>query len=91
MALTKETVVDKIEVLEMGQVQVRAATRIKEDGVQLSQAYSRHVLAPSTKVSGSWTDTDISGEDARVQAIATATWTSAVKTAYQELMDANEL
>ena len=38
-----------------------------------------------------WADTDISGEDARVQAIATATWTSAVKTAYQELIDANEL
>ena len=91
MALTKETVVDKIEVLEMGQVQVRAATRIKEDGVQLSQAYSRHVLAPSVKISGSWTDTDISGEDAKVQAIANATWTSAVKTAYQDMIDAQAL
>ena len=89
MALTKETVVDKIEVLEMGQVQVRTATRILEDGVQLSQSYHRHVVEPSTKVSGSWADTDISGEDARVQAIATATWTSAVKTAYQEMIDAN--
>jgi len=91
MALTKETVVDKIEVLEMGQVQVRTATRILEDGVQLSQAYSRHVLAPSTKTDGSWGDTDISGEDARVQAIANATWTAAVKTAYQEMIDAQEL
>ena len=91
MALTKETVVDKIEVLEMGQVQVRTATRILEDGVQLSQAYHRHVVEPSTKVSGSWADTDISLEDARVQAVATATWTSAVKTAYQEMMDAQEL
>ena len=90
MALTKETVVDKIEVLEMGQVQVRTATRVKEDGTQLSQAYSRHVLAPSVKISGSWGDTDISGEDARVQAIATATWTAEVKTAYQEQQDANE-
>ena len=87
MALTKETIVDKIEVLEMGQVQVRTATRIKEDGVQLSQAYSRHILVPSTKASGSWADTDISGEDARVQAVATATWTSAVKTAWQEDWD----
>ena len=91
MALTKEIVVDKIEVLEMGQLQVRAATRIKEDGVQLSQSFHRHVVEPSTKASGSWADTDISGEDARVQAIANATWTAEVKTAYQEQQDANEL
>ena len=91
MALTKETVVDKIEVLEMGQVQVRAATRIMEDGVQLSQSYHRHVLSPSIKTGDTWGDTDISGEDAEVQAIANAKWTAAVKTAYQEMMDANEL
>ena len=91
MALTKETVVDKIEVLEMGQVQVRTATRVLEDGVQLSQSYSRHVLAPSVKSGDTWGDTDISLEDARVQAVATATWTSAVKTAYQNMVDANEL
>ena len=91
MALTKETVVDKIEVLEMGQVQVRTATRILEDGVQLSQSYHRHVVEPSIKTDGSWADTDISGEDARVQAVATATWTSAVKTAWQEDWDAQAL
>jgi K+-transporting ATPase c subunit len=91
MALTKETVVDKIEVLEMGQVQVRTATRVLEDGVQLSSSFHRHVIEPSTKASGSWADTDISGEDARVQAIANATWTSAVKTAYQEMVDAQAL
>ena len=88
MALTKETVVDKIEVLEMGQVQVRTATRVLEDGVQLSQSYHRHFLEPSMKIDGSWADTDISGEDARVQSVATATWTSAVKTAWQEDWDA---
>jgi hypothetical protein len=88
MALTKETVVDKIEVMEMGQVQVRTATRVMEDGTQLSSSYHRHVLSPSTKNGDTWADTDISGEDARVQAIATATWTSAVKTAYQEMVDA---
>ena len=88
MALTKETIVDKIEVLEMGQVQVRTATRILEDGVQLSQSYHRHSIAPSDNSSGSWADTDISGEDSRVQAIANATWTAAVKTAYQEMIDA---
>ena len=91
MALTKETVVDKIEVLEMGQVQVRTATRVMEDGAVLSSSFHRHVVEPSTKASGSWADTDISGEDARVQAVATATWTSEVKTAYQAMMDANEL
>ena len=90
MALTKETVVDKIEVLELGQLQVRTATRVKEDGVQLSQSFHRHVVVPSVKTDGSWGDTDISGEDARVQAVATATWTAAVKTAWQEKMDAEE-
>ena len=90
MALTKETVVDKIEVLEMGQVQVRTATRILEDGVVLRSSYHRHVLDPSIKTDGSWGDTDISGEDARVQAIATATWTAEVKTAYQDMIDASE-
>ena len=91
MALTKEIIVDKIEVLEKGQVQVRTATRVLEDGTQLSSSFHRHVLAPSTKTDGSWGDTDISGEDARVQAIANATWTAEVKTAYQEQQDANEL
>lgn len=103
MALTKETVVDKIEVLEMGQVQVRTATKIMEDGVQLSSSFHRHVVEPSTKggevkdaegnitTPATWGDTDISGEDARVQAIATATWTSAVKTAYQEMVDAQAI
>jgi len=91
MALTKEIVVDKIEVLEMGQVQVRTATRVMEDGAVLSSSFHRHVVMPSTKTDGSWADTDISGEDARVQAVATATWTSEVKTAYQEMIDAQAL
>jgi len=91
MALTKETVIDRIEVGEDSQLQIRTATRVLEDGVVLSSSYHRHVLAPSTKASGSWADTDISGEDARVQAVANATWTDSVKTAYQEMMDANSL
>ena len=88
MALAKEIVVDKIEVQEKGEIQVRTVTRIKEDGVVLSSSFHRHVVQPSNKVDGSWVDTVISGEDARVQAIATATWTDAVKTAWQEFMDA---
>ena len=89
MALTKEIVVDKIEVLEMGELQVRTATKVLEDGVQLSSSFHRHVLEPSTKTGDTWGDTDISGEDARVQAVATATWTAEVKTAYQNMIDAN--
>ena len=91
MALTKTTIVDKIEVMEMGQVQVRTATRVMEDGAVLSSSFHRHVVEPSTKTGDTWADTDISGEDARVQAIATATWTSAVKTAYQEMIDAQAI
>ena len=90
MAITKETVVDKIEVLEMGQVQVRTATKIMEDGNELNRSFHRHVVVPSVKSDDTWGDTDISSEDARVQAICTATWTDAVKTAYQEMIDAQE-
>jgi len=79
MALTKEIVVDKIEVLEKGQIQVRAATRVLEDGVALSSSFHRHVLAPGD---------DLSGQDAKVSAIATATWTDDVIAAYQDSQDA---
>jgi len=81
MALTKETVVDKIEVLEMGQVQVRTATRVLEDGVALSSSFHRHVLAPGD---------DLSEQDAKVSAIVTATWTPEVVTAYEEMVAAQE-
>jgi len=91
VALTKETVVDKIEVMEMGQVQVRTATRVMEDGAVLSSSFHRHVVVPSVKSGDTWGDTDISGEDARVQAVANATWTDSVKTAYQEMVDAQAL
>jgi len=85
--ITKEIVVDKIEVLEMGQVQVRTATVIKEDSKELTRSFHRHVLAPRTKTDDTWGDTDISGEDAKVQAIANATWTDDVKSAYETLID----
>jgi hypothetical protein len=88
MALTKEVVVDKIEVLEKGQIQVRTATRVLEDGVVLSSSFHRHVIVPSVKTDDTWSDTDISGEAANVQAIATAAWTAEVKTAYQTMVDA---
>ena len=88
MAITKEIVVDKIEVLEMGSVQIRAATVIKEDGNELTRSFHRHVLQPSVKDDNTWKDTDISGENAKVQAVCNAVWTNEVKTAYQEMMDA---
>ena len=87
MAITKTTIADKIETLENGMVQVRIATVIKEGGTELTRTFHRHVLAPSTK-GDTWGDTDISGEDSRVQAICNAVWTNAVKTAYQEAQDA---
>jgi hypothetical protein len=94
MAIIKEDIADKIETLEDGQVQVRTATVIKEGTVasgytELTRTFHRHVLAPSTKTDDTWGDTDISGEDVRVQAICNAVWTSAVKTAFQEASDAN--
>ena len=88
MAITKEIVVDKIEVLEMGQVQVRTATKIMEDGKELNRTFHRHVLEPSVKNGDTWENADISSEDARDQAICNATWTDEVKTAYQEMRDA---
>ena len=90
MAITKTTVADKIETLENGIVQVRTATIIKEDGTELTRSFHRNILVPSTKTGDTWGDTDISGEEARVQAICNAVWTSAVKTAYQEAQDALE-
>ncbi len=89
MAITKETIADKIETLEDGVVQVRTATVIKEGGTELTRTFHRHVLAPSTKTGDTWGATDISSEDARVQLICNAVWTSAVKTAYQEQQDAS--
>ena len=89
MAITKETIVDKIEVLEMGQVHVRSATKIMEDGNELTRNFHRHVLEPSVKNGDAWEDTDISGEDAKVQAICNVAWTDEVKTAYQEMRDKN--
>ena len=89
MAITKETVADKIETLENGIIQVRTATVLKEDGVELTRSFHRHILHPSTKIGDTWSDTDISEEDDRVKAICNAVWTDAVKTAFQNSMDAS--
>ena len=77
MALTKTTKNDKIEVLQLAAgypvVQVRTATIIAEDGVEISRTFHRHVLTPHA---------DLSGEDADVAAIASAVFTDEAKTAY---------
>jgi phage host-nuclease inhibitor protein Gam len=83
MALTETQVEDKIEVVgDYKHVQVRTATVIARDGVEISRSFQRHTLAPNE---------DISGQSTEVQAICNAVWTDAVKTAYQTAMDAAEI
>ena len=65
MALSKETVIDKIEVLESKAIQVRSAIRVLEDGEVLSQSYHRHVIEQGA---------DLTNEDPKVVAIANAVW-----------------
>lgn len=72
--LEKIEIVDRIEVIENGCIQVRTKTAIKENGVEISSKFHRHVVVPGE---------DYSSEDARVQAICAATHTAAVVTAYQ--------
>jgi hypothetical protein len=74
MSLTKTTVVDQITVQENGTVLYREATRIMEDGNQISQTYHRSSLAPAQ---------DLTGVPANVVAICNTVWTPAVVAAYQ--------
>ena len=90
MALTKTFEYDCDVRGEHKHVQVRKATIVKDDDVEISRTYHRHVLHCRDKSSGSWADTDISGEDATVQAVCNAVWTSAVKSAYETFMDSQE-
>ena len=71
--LEKVISVDLIEVVENGCIQVRTKTAIKEDGIEISSKFHRHVVAPGA---------DVSGEDAKVQAIATSIHTPEVVAAY---------
>jgi hypothetical protein len=88
MAITKTIEIPKIEVVASWNIQVATDTVIKEDDVVIGRSRHRHVLVPFTSSKdedGKWThtDTDISGEDASVQAIANAAWTDAVKASYK--------
>ena len=80
MALSKTVAVDRLEVLEHGQVQARTATIVSEDGVELSRAFHRHVLEPGD---------DTSGEAQRVQDVAAATWTAQVVADWDAWVAAN--
>ena len=82
MALTKETVVDQITVTENGIVLYREATRIMEDGEQLSQTYHRTSLTPAQ---------DLTGQPANVVAICNVAWTPEVVAAYQAQVAKNAL
>ena len=83
MALEKLIIEDKIEIVgEFKNVQVRTATVIKEDGVELNRSFHRHALNCLD---------DISEQSAEVQAICNAVWTDELKASYQEFLDSREL
>ena len=87
MALTETQENDKIEVVNKWNVGVRSATIIKKDGVELTRTFHRKVIVPGTlDSSNNLVDTDISGEDADVQAIANAAWTTQVKADYKTFL-----
>ena len=89
MALTEANIDDKIEVVgDHKHVQVRTARVIYDSGSEISRSFSRRVLQCSTKLGGTWSNTDISGESTEIQGICNAVWTDAVRTAYQTAMDA---
>jgi hypothetical protein len=74
MALTKQTITDKIEIVgQFNALQIRQAKQILEDGEVISSSFHRYVLQP---------DADVSAEDAKIQAVAAAVWTDEVKAAY---------
>ena len=82
MALEKVISVDLIEVVESGVVQVRTKTAVKEDGVEISSKFHRHVVVPGA---------DYSAEDAKVQAICASIHTNEVIAAYQALAQAPQI
>jgi hypothetical protein len=83
MALTETKKVDQIELVENGSIQIRTATIIQKEGIELTRTYHRHVKHPGE---------DVSNEDSKVQAIANAIWTEDVIAAYQaQIRNSNAL
>ena len=93
MALSESIEYDKIEVVgQYKAVQVREATVIKKDGVELTRSFRRYVLDPGTlDASDNLVDTDLSGQPAEVSAIATAAWTTDVKAAWKAKLIADKI
>lgn len=81
MALTETKVIDKIEVVENGSVQIREVTRIMKDNAEIAHSYHRWVFAPGS---------DVSEMPANVQAICNAAWTPEVIAAYEAQQEANK-
>jgi hypothetical protein len=92
MALTERCENDKIEVVgQYKAVQVRCATVIERDGVEVTRSFHRHVLQPGTlDAEDNLVETDLSGEDADVQAICNAAWTDAVKESWRQHLIASK-
>ena len=92
MALAESIEYDKIEVVgQYKAVQIRKATVIKKDGVELTRSFERYVLHPGTiDTSDNFVDTDLSGEPAEVSAIATAAWTTTIKDAWKAKLIADK-
>ena len=96
MAITKEAIIAKIEVVGSWNIQVATDTVIKEDGTEISRSRHRHVLQPYSSSKDSddkWThtDTDISSEATEVQAVCNAVWTDTVKANYKTWKEAQEV
>lgn len=73
MALTERSLIDKIEILENGTIQVRQANIVERDGIEIAKTYHRWVLVPGQ---------DLSGQEQRVRDVANAVWTTEVISAY---------
>ena len=92
MALTESIEYDKIEVVgNYKYVQVRKATVIKKDDVEIARSFNRYSLSAGTlDGSDNLVDTDISSQPAEVQSICNAVWTTDVKSAYKSFLIANK-
>jgi hypothetical protein len=81
MALIEKSIVDKVEFLENNSIQVRTANVIEKDGVEIARTFHRHVVHPGD---------DVSGEDPKVQAIASAVWTEEIIEQYLQTQNQNQ-
>jgi hypothetical protein len=82
MALIEKKIIDKIEIIENNSIQIRTATIIEKDGLEIAKTYHRHVVNPTD---------DINNEDTKVKAIANAIWTKEVIAAYKALIEDSKI